>query len=27
LSYARAVSAALAKPVVRVDLATMSVGY
>jgi hypothetical protein len=26
-SYARAVSAALAKPVVRVDLATMSVGY
>jgi hypothetical protein len=27
MSYARAVSAALAKPVVRVDLATMSVGY
>ena len=27
LSYARAASAALAKPVVRVDLATMSVGY
>jgi hypothetical protein len=27
LAYARAVSAALAKPVVRVDLATMSVGY
>ena len=26
-AYARAVSAALAKPVVRVDLATMSVGY
>jgi hypothetical protein len=26
-SYARAVSAALAKPVVRVDLVTMSVGY
>ena len=27
LTYARAVSAALAKPVVLVDLATMSVGY
>lgn len=27
LSYARAVSSALAKPVVRVDLETMSVGY
>jgi hypothetical protein len=27
LAYARAVIAALAKPVVRVDLATMSVGY
>lgn len=27
VSYARAVSAALGKPVVRVDLATMSVGY
>lgn len=27
LSYARAVSAALAKPVVRVDLASRSVGY
>jgi hypothetical protein len=27
MSYARAVGAALAKPVVRVDLATMSVAY
>ena len=27
LSYARSVSAVLAKPVVRVDLATRSVGY
>ena len=27
VSYARAVSAALGKPVVRVDLATTSVGY
>ena len=27
LTYARATSAALAKPVVSVDLATMSVGY